>query len=103
MYDNRFLPRLFRGDFRKEELLFLVCVFSDDLKKHTPKTITLFCGNRHEKVLEEIYCRTSKYPNSFFPDTTKYWNNIGFDGIDYISLFKKKLFSLILPEKKSFT
>ena len=37
-----------------------------------------------------------------FPDPTKYWNNIGFDGIDYISLFKKKLFSLIRPEKKSF-
>ena len=74
------------------------------LKSRIPKSINHLYGNRRENVLEDIYCRTSKYRNSFFPDTIKSWNNIGVDlrGIASISLFKKKLFSLIRPEKKFF-
>ena len=38
-------------------------------KRLIPKTFLY--GDRREYVLEEIYCRASKYQNSFFPDTTK--------------------------------
>ena len=29
-----------------------------------------------------------------FPDNTKYWNNIGFDGIDYITYLRKNCLAL---------
>ena len=54
-------------------------------------------------VLHEIPCRTTRLFNSFYPDTTRSWNNIGFElrNCETISKFKQKLLSLIRPPKKS--
>ena len=55
-------------------------------------------------MLYELPCRTSRYQNSFFPDATKSWNNIGLEirNIEQLSLFKKTLLSFIRPARKSF-
>jgi len=51
----------------------------------------------------EIFCNTERYNNSFFPDAIRTWNNIDVDFkmIDNILSFKKKLTSLICPNKRS--
>ena len=36
-------------------------------------------GQRRENVLHEIPCRTSRFLNSFYPDTIRSWNNIGYE------------------------
>ena len=51
---------------------------------------------------QEIMCNTSRYKNSFFPDSVKSWNNIGsvFYSSSSIGIFKKKIFALIRPKSK---
>ena len=73
------------------------------LKEAIPQPRTFLYGQRRENVLHEIPCRTTRFFNSFYPDTTRSWNNIGFElrNCETISKFKQKLLSLILPPKKS--
>ena len=56
-----------------------------------------------ENVLHEIPCRTSRFLNSFFPDTIRSWDNIvcEFRNCSSLSKFKSKLLNLIRPPKKS--
>ena len=69
------------------------------LKEAIPQPRTFLHGQRRENVLHEIPCRTTRFFNSFYPDTTRSWNNIGFELT--ISIFKQKLVSLVRPPKKS--
>ena len=59
---------------------------------------------RTNKVNEfqEIMCNTSRYKNSFFPDSVKSWNNIRsvFCSSSSIGIFKKKIFALVRPKSK---
>ena len=73
------------------------------LKDIITMTRPLLYGIRRENVLNQFVCRTSKFQNSFFPDSTRCWNNIGFEfrSVISIGLFKNKLLSLIRPLKKS--
>ena len=73
------------------------------LKEAIPQPRTFLYGQRRENVLHEIPCRTTRFFNSFYPDTTRSWNNIGFElrNCETISKFKQKLLSLIRPPKKS--
>ena len=79
-------------------------ISSPYLKSIIPTPRTLLYGQRRENVLYELPCRTSRYQNSFFPDATKSWNNIGLEirNIEQLSLFKKTLLSFIRPARKSF-
>ena len=54
-------------------------------------------------TFHQIFCRTSKYSNSFFPDSTKKWNFIIDDFKSCTSLlnFKCKIISLVRPATKS--
>ena len=60
-------------------------------------------GQRRENVLHEIPCRASRFLNSFYPDTIRSWNNIGYEfrNCSSLSKFKSKLLNLIRPPKKS--
>ena len=59
-------------------------------------------GTDSPRVFREIFCRTDKYMNSFFPNSVKSWNNIdnSIRNSETIGIFKKKLYSLIRPPKK---
>ena len=71
------------------------------LKEAIHQPGTFLYGQRRENVLHEIPCRTTRFFNSFYPDTTRTWNNIGFElrNCETISKFKQKLLSLIRPPK----
>ena len=73
------------------------------LKEPIPQPRTFLYGQRRENVLHEIPCRTSRFLNSFYPDTIRSWNNIGFEfrNSSSLSKFKSKLLSLIRPTQKS--
>ena len=49
-----------------------------------------------------LHCRTNKYINSFYPNSITCWNNLDPDikSSVSISLFKKKIFNIIRPNKK---
>ena len=53
-------------------------------------------------TFHQIPCRTTKYCNSFFPDSTKKWNFIINDFKSCVSLtnFKSKIISLVRPSPK---
>ena len=49
------------------------------LKEPIPQPRMFLYGQRRENVLHEIPCRTSRFLNSFNPDTNRSWNNIGYE------------------------
>ena len=51
----------------------------------------------------EISCNSTRYMNSFFPDSVKSWNIIGVDfcSTNSIAIFKKNIINLIRPVVKS--
>ena len=61
-------------------------------------------GHRYTNVLTNIFCRTDKYQNSFFPDSVTLWNDLGpqLRGAESLSIFKTNLLKLYRPTKKSF-
>ena len=69
------------------------------LKEAIPQPRTFLYGQSRENVLHEIPCRTTRFFNSFYPDTTRSWNNIGFElrNCETISKFKQKLLSIHDP------
>ena len=60
-------------------------------------------GHRSTNIIYPLCGRTSKYQNSFFPDSIKSWNNIGPElrGAVSLSVFKKNILKIIRPEKMS--
>ena len=50
--------------------------------------------NDNPNGYREIMCSTSRYKNSFFPDSIRSWNNVGIDLIPShsINIFKKNVF-----------
>ena len=60
-------------------------------------------GHRYTNLLDNIFCRTGKYLNSFFPDTINLWNELGPElrGVESLSIFKEKLLKIYRPAKKS--
>ena len=74
------------------------------LKEAIPQPRTFLYGERPENVLHEIPCRTTRFFNSFYPDTTRSWNSIGYElrNCETISKFKQKLLSLIRPPKSPY-
>ena len=60
-------------------------------------------GHHFTNVLVNIFCRTDKFKNSFFPDSISMWNELGPElrGAESLSIFKKKLLKIYRPLKKS--
>ena len=56
------------------------------------------------KPLHDISCRTSKFMNSFYPNSVRLWNDVGDVIRDSSNLnkFKSKLLNVIRPNQKSF-
>ena len=50
----------------------------------------------------EIFCNTTRYMNSFFPDAVRSWNSVGVDFSSTLSIavFKKNLTNLIRPKPR---
>ena len=73
------------------------------LKEPIPQPRMFLYGQRRENVLHEIPCRTSRFLNSFYPDTIRSLNNIGYEfrNCSNLSKFKSKLLNLTRPPKKS--
>ena len=96
--DRRWLRRLYQFYKIQNELT------TSYLKEPIPQPRMFLCGQRRENVLHEIPCRTSRFLNSFYPDTTRSWNNIGFEFRNCSSLSKSKgevhSFSIILYLKR---
>ena len=69
-------------------------------------TSPLTVGHYIEITLEtyhEIFCNTSRYMNSFFPNTIKSWNGIvnEFQACTSLGIFKRSIFNLVRPTPKS--
>ena len=59
--------------------------------------------NNINHCYHEIFCMKSRYKNSFFPNVTKSWNDIGpeFQSCASLEIFKRSILNLIRPIKKS--
>ena len=59
-------------------------------------------GHRSTNVLNTIFSRTSRYRNSFYPDSVIAWNRIGHElrGAKSVSVFKTNILNIIRPVKK---
>ena len=57
---------------------------------------------RSPDLLPLIPCRSTRYRNSFYPDSIKLWNNIGpeFRNAESLSIFKRSILRIIRPTKK---
>ena len=60
------------------------------LKEPIPQPRMFLYGQRRENVLHGIPYRTSRFLNSFYPDTIRSWNNIGFEFRNCSTLSKLK-------------
>ena len=69
------------------------------LNESIPLKSSLLFGNHNLHLYHEISCNT----DSFFPDSTRSWNNIeiNFQSSTSIGTFKKDIFSLIRPTTKA--
>ena len=72
------------------------------LKDNIPPSRQPHRGNNNRNVYHSIFCNTTRYMNSFFPDAVKLWNNIGedFHSCNSIEIFKKNITNLIRPPSK---
>ena len=66
------------------------------LREPIPQPRMFLYGQRRENVLHEIPCSSSRFLNSFYPDTIRSWNNIGYEfrNCSSLSKFKSKLLNL---------
>ena len=55
------------------------------LRGNIPRQRSLLFGNCNPNIYHEIFCSTTRYMNSFFPDAIKIWNNID---ISHLYAFK---------------
>ena len=72
------------------------------LKVHIPPTRASLHGCNNNSY-HNIFCNTTRYMNSFFPDAVKIWNDIGeeFHSCNSIEIFKNNINKLIRPPSKS--
>ena len=49
------------------------------LKEPIPQPRMFLYGQLLENVSHDIPCRTTRFLNSFYPDTIRLWNNIGYE------------------------
>ena len=75
----------------------------DYLRTPIPSLHGHLFGYRITNVLDNIFCRTDRYKNSFFPDSVSLWNELGpgLWGVESLSAFKSKLLKIFRPEGKS--
>ena len=68
-----------------------------------PDTNVYSSRNCNLQNYREFMCNTSRYKNSFFPDSIKSWNNIGseFTEAHSIAVFKKQIMDMIRPKPKT--
>ena len=92
----------------KVSLIGGVCTFmtSPYLKESPPPptpNVAYYLEITISITIHEILCNTDRYMYSFFPDSTRSWNNIviNFQCSPLIGTFKKNIFSLIRPTPKS--
>ena len=73
------------------------------LKNNLPPLRRLIYAVNNNNIYRPIKCRTTKYLNSFFPDTVKSWNGIvmSFQSNSPINQFKRDILSLIRPLPRS--
>ena len=66
-----------------------------------PKRRMLY-GRPNPNIYENVFCKTEKYKNSFFPNAVKSWKNLDVAFQQSISLtnFRKKLYNLVRPLPK---
>ena len=74
----------------------------DYLKIPIPPVQNHLFGHRSTNVIKTIFSRTSRYRNSFFPDSVIAWNGIGPElrGAKSVSVFKTNILNIIRPVKK---
>ena len=73
------------------------------LKDKLPPHRRLLYRLNNSNTFQEIRCKTARYKNRFFPDTTSSWNNMisNFQEIPTFTSLKSHLLSLIRPKIKS--
>ena len=72
------------------------------MKDNLPPKRPLRYGNNNPHIYHNIFCNTTRYMNSFFPDSIRIWNNIDsvFHDCNTIENFKKNIIALIRPKPK---
>ena len=55
------------------------------LTENLPSKRRLLYGNINPNIYQQISCNTARYKNSFFPDSIKAWNNLGFFSFLYVT------------------
>ena len=73
------------------------------LKVHLPPLRSRLLRNCNSDKYHDIFCVTSRYMSSFFPEVIKSWNNldINFRTCTTLTSFKQMIFNLIKPDPKS--
>ena len=73
------------------------------LKDNLPSQQKSCYRSKDPNKLQDFFCRTTRYMNSFFPDAVRSWNNIGveFCSSNSLALFKKSILGLIRPNERS--
>ena len=73
------------------------------LKEKLPPSRRPLYGNANRNIFHEIFCRNSRYKNSFFPNAISSWNIIlkDFDDIPSFSIMKANIISRIRPMKRN--
>ena len=73
------------------------------LRDHLPPVRSSLYGVRHPYNYRNIYCNSSSYQNSFYPNAIRLWNNLDTELHERKSLetFKKCIRSVIKPPQNS--
>ena len=73
------------------------------LKDNLPQIRRPLYGGNNRNIYHNIFCNTTRYMNSFFPDSVISWNNIGndFHSCNSIGNLKKCIINLFRPVPKS--
>ena len=68
----------------------------------TPHRLQLY-GAINPSMLRNIFCNTTRYMNSFFPDSIRIWNSIGkeLQTASSVAIFNRQIINLIRPVSKS--
>ena len=72
------------------------------LNENLPPKRRLLYGNNNPNVYYQVSCNSSRFKNSFFPDSIKAWNNLGhtFHSCTSLSTFKSQILTFVRPEPK---
>ena len=67
------------------------------LNENFPPKRRLLYGNNNPNVYYQVSCNSSRFKNSFFPDSIKAWNNLGhkFHSCTSLSTFKSQILTFI--------